>query len=88
MTDSTLQGFPETAGASRKARAPSILIGGAWQADGSFKPSKLQPSPTTSEMADALAFYNAQGPGTTEFIRRVPGKLVVEKVEKTKASFN
>ena len=88
MTDTKLEGFPSAEGAkNRKAKLPSILVGGTWGADGKFTPAKLQPSPATGELAEAIAFYDAQGPGTTEFVRKVPGKLVVEKVEKTKASF-
>lgn len=82
--ETKLEGFP----AVRKPKTPSILVGGAWQADGSFKPHKAQPEPATSELAEANAFYRAKGPGTTEYVRRVTGKLVVEKVEKTSASFS
>lgn len=86
MTDTKLEGFP-SATDGRKTRTPAVLVGGAWQPDGSFKPHKNQPSPETSELAEANAFYNAQGPGTTEYVRRVTGKLTVKEVKKTSSSF-
>lgn len=69
----------ETKAPRKRTRAKAELVAGNW-VDGNFKPWLMQPEQPVTNVADMAAWAREQmgnEPGEVEFIRRVPGKLVL-----------